>query len=130
MLRCFVEMNAAGFDPLLIVGSDSPALTASTIAPWTGLLARSRSVVGPAEDGGYYAIGCHVPHPRMFEGVEWSGPRTLAQTVVALERCDMPVAYLPPHYDVDTPADLSRLALDPNLGPRSRQWLESDGIKT
>src|SRR5947209_1753254 len=28
MLHCFLEMESAGFSPLLIVGSDSPTLTA------------------------------------------------------------------------------------------------------
>ena len=65
MLRCFEGMHAAGFGPLLILGSDSPALAAATIAPWAELLAQAPSLIGPAEDGGYYAIGCRQPHSRI-----------------------------------------------------------------
>lgn len=121
MLHCFEEMRAAGFQPLLILGSDSPALTATTIAPWTDLLDDAPCVIGPAEDGGYYAIGCRAPHPRMFDGVEWSIPQTLALTVAALERCGLVPAYLPLHYDVDTPEDLARLRAEPQLGRHTRR---------
>jgi len=123
MLRCFEEMQAAGHQPLLILGSDSPALAPDTIAPWVELLGRHSALLGPAEDGGYYAIGCRAPHPRMFEGVEWSGAQTLAQTEAALERCGMPPGYLPLHYDVDVPADLERLRREPSLGRHTRRWL-------
>ncbi len=123
MLRCFEEMQAAGHRPLLILGSDSPALAPETIAPWVELLGRHPSLLGPAEDGGYYAIGCRAPHPRMFERVEWSGPHTLAQTAAALEHCGLPPGYLPLHYDVDAPLDLERLRREVSLGQHTSRWL-------
>lgn len=123
MLHCWDEMQRAGFRPLLILGSDSPALTLASVAPWTELLETAASVLGPAEDGGYYAIGCRQPHPQMFDGVEWSSPRTLAQTAAALDRWGMPPAYLATHYDIDTPDDLVRLAREPHLGRHTREWL-------
>lgn len=124
MLDCFRRMHAEGCGPLLILGSDSPSLPAATIAPWTELVSQTGAVLGPAADGGYYAIGCREPHPRMFERVEWSGPRTLAQTAVALERCGLPPAYLPAYYDIDTPQDLARLEAEPDFGRRtaSHTW--------
>ena len=122
MLHCFEEMHAAGSGPLLIVGSDSPALPADVLAPWTGLLGQFPALLGPAEDGGYYAIRCRQPHKRMFEGVEWSSARTLAQTAAALTRCGLEPGYLPPHFDVDTPEDLAGLCGD-RCGPRTRLWL-------
>jgi len=129
MLHCFEQMHGAGFSPLLIAGSDSPALSASLLAPWTDLLAQFPALLGPAEDGGYYAIGCRDPHPRMFEGVEWSSSRTLAQTAAALQRCGLPPAYLPSHFDVDTPEDLTRLSGEPCLGRHTRHWLESFALR-
>jgi rSAM/selenodomain-associated transferase 1 len=130
MLDCFGRMRAAGCAPLMILGSDSPALPAATIAPWTELVLQRGAVLGPAADGGYYAIGCRESHPRMFEGVEWSGPRTLAQTTAALERCGPPPAYLPAYYDIDTPEDLARLEGEPDFGRQTgrytRRWLEEN----
>ncbi len=130
MLQCFEQMHAAGFGPLMIVGSDSPALSANLLAPWTDLLAQSPALLGPAEDGGYYAIGCREPHPRMFEGVEWSSPHTLAQTAAALARCGLEPAYLARHFDVDTPEDLARLQSEPHLGRHTRHWLESFALRS
>lgn len=119
MLRCFEEMAAAGFGPLLIVGSDTAGLTPELLGSW-----RDReAVLGPAEDGGYWAVGCRAPHPGMFEGVEWSSPETLVQTVAAMERCGMVASFLDTCYDVDTPEDLARLQAEPRVGPRVRAWL-------
>jgi len=119
MLRCFEEMGAAGFGPLLILGSDTVGLTPELLGSW-----RDReAVLGPAADGGYWAVGCQAPHPGMFEGVEWSSPETLAQTVAAMKRCGMVVSFLDTCYDVDTPEDLARLEAEPRVGPRVRAWL-------
>ncbi len=119
MLACFDQMRAAGFGPLLILGSDSPV---PPIEAWLELLDQAPAGIGPADDGGYYAIGCRAPRAGMFEGVEWSTPRTLEQTMASLERCGMPVALLPRHYDIDTPESLTRLAAEPRLGEHTREW--------
>ena len=122
--RCFSELQAAGFGPLLIVGSDTVGLTPELVSPWTKLLEGTGAVLGPAEDGGYWAIGCRAPDRRMLDGVEWSCSHTLAQTVAAMERCGMVVLFLDPGYDVDTPEDLARLETEPRLGVRVRAWLD------
>lgn len=123
MLRCFEEMQADGLGPLLILGSDSPALPPAFIAPWSERLTCVTALLGPAEDGGYYAIGCRTPHPRMFEGVNWSTRQTFAQTESALRRCGFQPAYLPMYYDVDTFEDLCRLSAESHLPPHTRRWL-------
>jgi rSAM/selenodomain-associated transferase 1 len=119
MLRCFEEMAAAGFGPLLIVGSDTVGLTPDLLDSWMD----REAALGPAEDGGYWAVGCQTPHPRMFEGVTWSSPETLVQTVAAMQRCGMAVSLLDTCYDVDTPEDLARLEAEPHAGPQVRSWL-------
>ncbi len=123
MLRCFEEMAAAGFGPLLIVGSDTVGLTWESLGSWKDCGA----ALGPAEDGGYWAVGCQAPHPGMFAGVEWSSGETLVQTVAAMERCGMVVSFLDTCYDADTPEDLARLEAEPRVGPRVRAWLEGRG---
>lgn len=119
MLRCFEEMAAAGFGPLLIVGSDTVGLTPERLGSWTD----REATLGPAEDGGYWAVGCQTPHPRMFEGVKWSSPETLVQTVAAMQRCGMAASFLDRCYDVDTPEDLARLEAEPHVGRQVRSWL-------
>ena len=124
MLACFEEMAAQGLEPLLIVGSDTVGLTPEALAPWTRLLEEAPVVLGPAEDGGYWAIGCQRPDPRMFEGVEWSAGSTLDATRAALNRCGMPLALLAPLWDLDRPDDLARLRANPPPGRLVRGWLD------
>ena len=126
MLHCFEQVRDAGYGPLLILGSDSPALPPSHLAGWPGRLAEHPAVIGPAEDGGYWAIGCRAPHPRMFAGVEWSSPLTLAQTEAALAACGLAPGRLSEHWDVDTPEDVDRLAAEEHLPPQTRQWLRDN----
>ncbi len=116
------------------LGSDHPTLSADLVERAFALLAAGAAVVlGPAEDGGYYLIALaaeRFPHGipgELFAEIDWSTERVLAQT---LERCralGVEPALLPAAADVDTPADLDRLALRmarSDLGcPRTRQLL-------
>ena len=109
--------------PGLILGSDAPSLPLSHLQQ---LMATPGDVVlGPAEDGGYWAILARRTDARMFEGVEWSTPRALEQTVAACRRCGLSVSLGPEWFDIDEPADLRRLAeRDEPLSPRTRALIE------
>lgn len=92
--------------PALIVGGDIPGLQSFHIAAGFAALGRAPSVVGPARDGGYWAVG--LRHPRtppagLFEGVRWSTADALADTLPTLPQ---PVARIATLSDVDTAADL------------------------
>jgi hypothetical protein len=125
MFRCFRELQAAGFGPTLIVGSDTAGLTARHVAPWVRLLRDADAVLGPAGDGGYWSVGCRSPDSRMFDGVHWSSTDTLQHTLDAFRRLGWKTAYLEAAVDVDTPGDLERLAGVAGLGPHTRRWLKS-----
>jgi hypothetical protein len=113
MLGAFEHALNDGYGLALIVGSDAPGLPAAHIA---ALLESAADVaLGPTADGGYYAIGCRRPHPRMFEGVRWSTPHALADTVAACARCGLSVHVGPAWFDIDEPADLERLRDYPPL---------------
>ncbi len=65
----------------------------------------------PAEDGGYVLIGRRRPQPGLFEGIDWWGTeRVMAQTRQRLSELRLRGAELPPHWDLDRPGDLARLA--------------------
>jgi glycosyltransferase A (GT-A) superfamily protein (DUF2064 family) len=70
------------------------------------------AVFGPAEDGGYYLVGLRRSVPAVFQGITWSTPVVLAQTLRAAAAAGLRVHLLPPWYDVDTGTDLGRLARD------------------
>lgn len=96
----------AGRPQALILGSDSPTLPPAHLE---ALLASAADVaLGPTEDGGYYAISCRRIAPGMFEGVPWSQPTTLTDTINACARCGLSVQIGPPWYDIDTMEDLKR----------------------
>jgi rSAM/selenodomain-associated transferase 1 len=69
--------------PAVLVGSDIPGLRASHIAEAFALLRRHQVVFGPAEDGGFWLIGVNsrVPLAGLFDGVRWSSPHALADTL-------------------------------------------------
>lgn len=102
--------------PLVIVGTDIPAVTPAHIAHAFRLLGRHDAVLGPADDGGYWLIGLRR-RPRVlrpFAGVRWSGPNALADTRANLARSS--VGLLARLSDVDSAADLARAR--PLLGRR------------
>jgi rSAM/selenodomain-associated transferase 1 len=80
MQRLF-EANARG--PLIIVGTDIPAIRATYIATAFRLLGSRDAVFGPAIDGGYWLVGLRR-RPRLlrpFYQVRWSGPHALQDTL-------------------------------------------------
>ncbi|HEV8630637.1 MAG TPA: TIGR04282 family arsenosugar biosynthesis glycosyltransferase [Thermoanaerobaculia bacterium] len=106
--------DAAVEHPLVAaVGSDHPELPRERVEEAFAALAAGADVVlGPAADGGYYlvAVRRQALSPRLFAAIPWSTSRVLACT---LERCaelGLATALLPLAADVDTPADLQRLA--------------------
>ena len=76
--------------------------------------ARSRGtadlVLGPATDGGFWAIGMQKPQPGLLDGVSWSTEHALADTVARARARGLRVELLPTWTDVDRPEDLRTLA--------------------
>jgi rSAM/selenodomain-associated transferase 2/rSAM/selenodomain-associated transferase 1 len=109
----------------LIVGSDSPTLPAELLES----LAQSQAdvVLGPAKDGGFYAIACRKAHPEMFAGVMWSTANARTQTKEAVQRCGLEVAEGSEWFDVDEPEDLDRLVQSGPMG-RTLEVLTDLGV--
>lgn len=91
--------------PVIIVGSDIPAIRASDIANGFKCLGSNDTVFGPAEDGGYWLIGFrHTPPKHLFNGVRWSTEHALADTIANLK--DHRIGFLRTLNDVDEAEDL------------------------
>jgi rSAM/selenodomain-associated transferase 1 len=99
----------AGFAPVVLVASDSPGLPSHIMHAASAALVDHDMAIGPTLDGGYYLIGLKRPCPAVFEGIEWSTPRVLEQTVAAAYANKLGVYRLPEWFDVDGPEDLTRL---------------------
>jgi len=95
--------------PVVIVGSDIPAIGGAHIARAFKALGSHEAVLGPAEDGGYWLVGLRR-RPRLldpFPGVRWSGPHALADTLANLK--GRSVALVDRLGDVDSGADYRAL---------------------
>lgn len=107
MLHAIQTALSAGRPRILLVGGDVPTVPESHLAE---LLASDADVaLGPAEDGGYYAISCRRAHPQMFAGVAWSTANACAQTAEACRAAGLAVAFGPQWFDIDEPSDLERI---------------------
>ena len=97
-----------GYGPVVLVGSDIPELVAAVINRAFAVLADHDLVLGPGEDGGYYLIGLSGPAPQLFEGIAWSTPSVLEQTLAAAKRlgaCRW--GFTTTLSDIDEPDDLA-----------------------
>ena len=91
--------------PVAIIGTDIPDIPTGSIAGAFQALGSSNCVIGPAPDGGYWLIG-QRRRPKilsLFEGVRWSGPHAMADTLANMENQN--VATLEERDDVDTISD-------------------------
>lgn len=104
-----------GVARLAIVGSDAPLLPLPTIETAFEALEAHDAAIAPAADGGYVLLALavrRVPPPslrRLFAGIPWGTGRVLHATRAAARAAGISLAELPPHWDVDRPADLTRL---------------------
>ncbi len=111
MAGALADAHAQGFEPLVVVGTDSPTLPPRFVSEALAVLSAGAAevVLGPTEDGGYYLVGTNTPTPGLFDGVAWSTSRTYADTAGNADRLGLRRHILPPWYDIDTPDDLARL---------------------
>ena len=101
---------AAAFDAgvTALVGSDIPPLTAPYVDAALDALAGADLVLGPVDDGGYALIAMNEPHAALFDGIPWSTPRVLMETLAVARRLSLEVTLLEPLWDVDDAQDLER----------------------
>ena len=99
-------------EPTLLVGMDTPQVTARMLIEATALLRMDGvdAVQGNADDGGYWAIGLQRPDPAAFAGVPMSVKHTGAAQRARLAELGLAVADLPPLRDVDTIDDAVAVA--------------------
>jgi uncharacterized protein len=96
--------------PALLVGMDTPQLQPEHLRAFDPL--RFDAAIGPAPDGGYWAIGLRNPALAdvAVRGVPMSTERTAEHQIARLTRLGLRVQTLPPLTDVDTFADAERVA--------------------
>jgi rSAM/selenodomain-associated transferase 1 len=98
-----------GNTPLVLIGSDCPALRASHISHAWDALEFHDAVVAPAEDGGYALIALARPCPSLFSDIAWGEPNVMQRTRERLAGAKLSWMELPTLWDVDRPEDYERL---------------------
>jgi rSAM/selenodomain-associated transferase 1 len=102
--------TSAGNGPVLVIGTDCPALTELHLRGATNALREGNEVVIiPAEDGGYVLIGTRTPQPAIFADIAWGTSNVLTDTRTRVIEQRLMLIEQPPLWDVDTEADLARL---------------------
>ena len=104
----------------LLIGTDTPSLPAAMLAASLEALRRSRVVIAPSLDGGYYAVGVRGAMPPIFTGIRWGTRRVFASTIARLERSNVSYALGPAWYDVDRWADVMLLSAHLRMLARTR----------
>lgn len=98
-----------GKGPVVLIGGDIPGIRRHHVAAAFAALRANRAVFGPAGDGGFWLAGWRAPPappPGLFEGVRWSTPHALSESLATLP--GPPPALIETLDDVDTAADLAR----------------------
>ncbi|MFG3333581.1 DUF2064 domain-containing protein [Streptomyces tendae] len=93
--------------PALLIGMDTPQVTPDLLDVD---FHDCDAYFGPAEDGGFWALGLARPEPALLRGVPMSTPVTGAVQRERLLTAGLRVRELPPLRDVDTAADARAVA--------------------
>jgi rSAM/selenodomain-associated transferase 1 len=101
---------ATSTGPVLVIGTDCPALTEAHLRSAAMALRDGNDVVLiPAERGGYVLLGMRKAQPRLFSNIAWGGSSVLADTRARIVEQRLILVERPPLWDVDTEIDLARL---------------------
>ena len=98
-----------GVTRLVVLGSDSPTVPPEVVHEAFDDLEQRKVVLGPAEDGGYYLLGCSEWIPELFQGIDWGTPEVLEQTMNVVKARKISVSTLIRWYDIDRGEDLDKL---------------------
>ena len=100
------QLRSRGFERLIYIGTDCPALDLVYLARADIALGRVDAVLGPALDGGVVLMGARRPWPDIAS-LAWSTPRLRDGLIERLDERGWSMATLAPLRDVDEPADLA-----------------------
>ena len=114
LLHAVTGLFALGYGAVALLSADSPTIpTAWLVHAAQRILAPgARTVLGPAEDGGYWLIALQTPAPMLFARIAWSSDTVAAATIARAAEIPLPLETLGTWFDVDDRDSLARL-MDP-----------------
>jgi hypothetical protein len=108
LVHAHADAAALAASPVLQIGMDTPQVSPDLLTEAAVILTEETvdAVIGPAADGGWWALGLSDPSlASVLTHVAMSEVDTGAETVAALRRVGVAVTELPVLTDVDAPED-------------------------
>ncbi len=117
MYDAFRLLHEKAYRKVVIIGSDCRELNGDILHKAYVSLAENATVVGPAKDGGYYAIGFDFDKienneevlSKIFLGKQWSHQNVAKEAIDTFEQLDLKTHILPELNDVDLEEDAKEL---------------------
>jgi uncharacterized protein len=107
-------LNNTGTGPRVLIGSDIPGINNKHIKFALKKLTKTKTVFGPARDGGYWLIGMarYQKAPNM-QNVRWSSEYALVDTIRCFSQ-KTTISYVTTMNDIDNGQDFERLYSRPS----------------
>lgn len=119
LAHAHADAATAGGRPVFQIGMDTPQVTPELLGAGARLLLDAPAVLGPACDGGWWALGVRsAAFAQCLRDVPMSQPDTGAATLRALRDIGADVTLIPELRDVDTVDDIE--AVRAECAPSSR----------
>lgn len=117
MKNAFEEVFNKGFEHVIIIGTDIPGISSSILKTAFRHLKSTETVIGPAQDGGFYLLGMNQLHEELFKETEWSTDEVLPTLLVKIKSLGCQFVMLPELIDIDHEADI-------------KDWMMSEDVST
>lgn len=106
MKHAFVSGFNAGFESILVIGSDMHDLEQQDLELAFQALKDHDAVIGPASDGGYYLLGMRKLIPAVFHDKDWGTESVFEATMEDLK--ELAVAVVEERNDIDRYEDIAQ----------------------
>lgn len=108
MKYAFEKAFKEGYQNVILIGTDLADQKAEIIENGFKQLQKHDFVFGPAEDGGYYLVGCSKNQLYIFDNKPWSDSMLLKETLADIRTHEHSIALLETLNDIDTEDDLKK----------------------
>ena len=118
-----------GYDQAAVLSADTPFVEPAALSHGFAALSDGADMsIGPCEDGGWYVMHLHTPHPELLVPIQMSTTHTFQNTLAAAQRANLRIELLPATTDIDTPDDLAKVLhtsahLPAQVARHTRAWL-------
>lgn len=92
--------------PAAVMGCDAPHVSSVSLQSTYAKLSRGQSVIGPADDGGYYILGLAKAADVLFDNKAWGTNTVLSLTLDAAQKAGQRLHHLESLNDIDEWQDL------------------------